>query len=345
MSKDRKEPPKSSASILITCLSPCLRRLDAFDHHCSFFQKLFHHSFEQVLQNPQHNMSTQLTQPSMASTMVRAFAIPELLIIVLQLLPMKGLLHAQRVCLVFREPITNTAALQQALFFEARVPMCGSKLRSSLGLGTEINPLLQKMFSCWFTDWRYHDTPTIPRSHVQQDTASERLAQEALTRKEAIRRNMLLCQPLIEVLQVFDALDRLMEPRGIQYNHHGDDALTESRGPTCLDCSKGGNHQRGLRKGFLHDIVWSLYVTEQGDWRHYIVIGLDCHHYQDLKRDIQPDQRSASRKEGNRLPRILKDDGGNPRLARHIDLVVEEPWPRSDADKSWALSCRSRALE
>ena len=153
---------------------------------------------------------------SKSSAGYRIFTLPELVGLILPNLDAWTLLHAQRVNVMFRNIISKNTACQKVLFFYPEEPAPAlptpsiaadpinetSSSRSppssasSEFLAARSNPLLERAFADWFGV-----SDISKRSFERLFTNPKR--REALLRKEASWRRMLVSQPPITNFQMF----------------------------------------------------------------------------------------------------------------------------------------------
>lgn len=197
--------------------------------------------------------------------MSNVLLISELLIKVLECLPISDLLHAQRVCYRFQDIIKKTRSLQQALFIE-------SKQRT----GTEINTLLQSKFPCWFISYdKRAPRDLVPPNFYGRNLSNVHL--DALTRSDASWRKMLICQPPKTEIHITEC---------------------PIKGVTLFfkDCGVLDYSRVGLRMGHIHDIAFSCLISIQKFRKAIqpsITFGLDWHSSQELDRVAVPNQGHA----------------------------------------------------
>ena len=131
----------------------------------------------------------------MSSAQARVFNTPELLEAILSQLPPHDLLLAQRISRPFQAAITSSPTLQQLLFIRA-APVKDPKEWS-------LNPLLRDLFAPFFVvpapNARAASTFTSLQRNEGCCTSEE---MNALLRKEASWRRLLLLQPPVRVLGV-----------------------------------------------------------------------------------------------------------------------------------------------
>lgn len=149
-------------------------------------------------------------------------SVTEILIAILEVVPVETLIHLQRVNTKFKDVIQHSPALQRAMFFRAqeRGPTFDEIMNSSPKTGaklirpfyrypemTMINTLLQKKFPAWFQQYHYpygkdyyYGKPHAPSPPNGIDALSH--INESFTRHGATWRQMLVSQPPIRKLQV-----------------------------------------------------------------------------------------------------------------------------------------------
>lgn len=132
---------------------------------------------------------------------------PELLESILLHLPLRDLLHSQRVCQGLKKLVETNAKLQQALFFQGERQPSESNLNKNIESDASTprpNPLLQKYFHTWFEEsdrpgssWLhngFYDRLPWGQSKRQRDT---------FARSEATWRKMFTAQPPTLSIEVF----------------------------------------------------------------------------------------------------------------------------------------------
>ncbi|KAK7177548.1 F-box domain-containing protein [Paraphaeosphaeria sporulosa] len=164
-----------------------------------------HGDIAHIPPNNQHSnlrrLSTNTTHNSI-SAKLRVFSTVELLEQILSYVPMYELLHSQRVCRTWRAIITESPALQQALFFR---PLHSNSVRSDSWLLSALerrrpnvfNPLLQEVFEEWFQYSGYFGpSRTRTEDEYVASVPMKRDKPEIFTRREASWRRMLYCHPV-----------------------------------------------------------------------------------------------------------------------------------------------------
>jgi hypothetical protein len=173
----------------------------------------------------------------MASSSAAAlvFNTPELLELILACLPLKYILHANRINKTFRAVISSSPLLQRALYFR---PASFSKQNVKQTLPQHINPLLVSAFPDMFDP-----SLQIAQEHPVHPWYTK---PEALMCKEASWRPMLLTPYPIHHF-------KLLKIYGMQFNM----GWNEISGFTSID---SGN---GLTMGVLYDCMWELFLKEE----------------------------------------------------------------------------------
>jgi hypothetical protein len=153
---------------------------------------------------------------------------PELLTQILLCLPLRSLLHAQRISHHWRDLILHSPSLQSALYFRPLPSACCPSLPVH-------NPLLASTFAPWFIDLRLLDPSGVWPFCKAFPQLPWTQAPEAFRRADASWRDMLVVQPPARTLVV----ERRIEDRGADLRTRWMYKLGE----------------RGLRMGLFYDFV------------------------------------------------------------------------------------------
>lgn len=174
----------------------------------------------------------------MPTAATRVLDTPELLEAILLYLPLRDLLHSQRVSCQFQAAVTSSPSIQRALFFRAN--------RRKLGPQEwEINPLLREAFLPWFLYPKSEmDLPKFGTFEFLDWNSSEQ-KQIAYARPEASWRRMFLIQPPPQKLTVKQ-----------YHNSMGGDS--EAAGELLFDADEND----GVRMDVLYDIPFSFFCIQ-----------------------------------------------------------------------------------
>jgi hypothetical protein len=152
--------------------------------------------------------------------MEKTFRTPELLEAILLQLPMRSLLHAQRVSHEWKSAITTSPLLQQALFLSAKRPRVGSSRAK-----TQVNTLLQAVFPPFFLFETHEGDPESGKGSTRQWNEYIKM-NDALLRKDASWRIMFPTQPPPSVKIVERASQwSCSERRGTLFGHEHESPL------------------------------------------------------------------------------------------------------------------------
>lgn len=240
--------------------------------------------------------------------MYKVLSTPELLVAMLEYLPMRELLFAQFVSHGFCALIKDTLSLQQNLFMKPKAfkPSPGGYIRQ----GTEINQLLQERFPSWFTLWTWlgHGRCELWMKNKHEAFAElERRLQSlaALTRPGASWRKMLVAQPPVKQIRIMSTWpDRLGQ----------DDRGSASYSTGLLDCSQ--KLPFGVTMAILYDRAQSNFQHKGHEfgifWRTYNQSDL-------ISPFVSANEAMDFRSEP--LPQFLVNWTKKPVVVQRIDLV------------------------
>jgi len=130
------------------------------------------------------------------------FNIPELLEIILRHLPIKRLLHVQRVCRQWRATVESSLELQRALFFE---PISSETLVRCSRDNQRQRPWARSEGDAYVH--RVQKKPYL--ESLQSCTGKTAEAREAFFRPEASWRRMLICQPSVRSVSLYNSASGL----------------------------------------------------------------------------------------------------------------------------------------
>jgi hypothetical protein len=174
----------------------------------------------------------------MPTAATRVLDTPELLEAILLHLPLRDLLHSQRVSCQFQATVTSSPSIQRALFFRANRRKFGPQ-------EWDINPLLREAFLPWFLYPKSEmDLPKFETFEFLDWNSSEQ-KQIAYARPEASWRRMFFIQPPPQKLTVKQ-----------YHNSMGGDS--EAAGELLFDADEND----GVRMDVLYDIPFSFFCIQ-----------------------------------------------------------------------------------
>ena len=146
-----------------------------------------------------------------------ALSIPEVTSLILQQLPTRDLLLAQRISKFFATLIQTAPALQEHLFFRPLI--------APLEVESVINPLLQEVFKPWLGRGPTRDPFPCRETLDALSLAQSHGSREAFKRKEASWSRMLITQPPIQHLEFLDTDSNVTDRMGIAINYSANEGL------------------------------------------------------------------------------------------------------------------------
>lgn len=243
---------------------------------------------------------------------VQVLSTPELLITVLHFLPIRDLLHAQRLNHYFFNIIKDSLLLQQCLFLKPR-PLKISK-DGYIVQGTEVNTLLQEKFPYWFTKWTWvenrEDDLIIGIEAALLELQRKFEAVPSFTDSDASWRKMLVAQPPIRQL-------RMMWCRMFHNRQRNRSSMGTKTPKWWIPLDFSNTVSSGLTMGYLYDQILTQTMGDGYDfgvfWRSYSRKELVKHS------SIPWDEYEELR--GELLPPYLTDSNDQPVVLQRIDLL------------------------
>lgn len=193
--EERRRQTQGRIEVAIKLLPGLIEALgtDAATVAWSFFSADIHNNIDLL---GGHYSSDQFSR-EYQSTKSSALQTPELLEQVLLYLPMRDLLHSQRVCRYWKDVIDSSPVLQQALYFR---PVPVGRKHGEVGLNLQdqhsniFNPLLQEVFIEWFNSSSYLNPKSRNNREYVAYIPMQRDDPEIFNRPEASWRRMLFQQ-------------------------------------------------------------------------------------------------------------------------------------------------------